>query len=127
MAYYALNIERVVANPQSEIRNARNVRIYYFKAEAGSSGANSRNTPLRIVNSQNIAVYACSGNITLENDRGVVEMVDSTDVMLTNLKSFHAGRFYTLTEKLGDAIFTVPSDTAVGLFRNGNNGEQKQP
>jgi hypothetical protein len=96
----------MVANPQSEIRNARNVRIYYFKAEAGSSGANSRNTPLRIVISQNVAVHAFSGNITLENDRGVVELVDSSDLTLTNLKSFHTGRFYTLSEKRGDRCST---------------------
>jgi hypothetical protein len=73
------------------------------------------------------AVYAFSGNITLENDRGVVELVDSTDVTLTNLRSFHTGRFYTLSEKHGGKMFTVASDTGVGLLRNGNRGEHKQP
>ena len=36
LALYSLNVERVTKNPQAIIRNARNIRVYYFKVEAGT-------------------------------------------------------------------------------------------
>ena len=116
LSMYALNIERVVANPQSEIRNACNVRIYYFKAEAGTSGEDSRNTPLRIVDSSDVAVYCLSGNIEIGDGRAMVEVVDSKGVTLTNAKSSREGPFFTLSERSNGQTFTIPSNTAVGLF-----------
>ncbi|MCB1123144.1 MAG: hypothetical protein KJT03_16440, partial [Verrucomicrobiae bacterium] len=56
-AFYALNVERVVSNPQSLIENSSHIRIYFFKVEAGSisrENAGDGNTPCMINDSNDI-------------------------------------------------------------------------
>ncbi len=116
LALYGFNVERVRATPQSEIRNAQHVRIYYYKSEAGTAGGD-RNTPLRIVNSSDIAVHSVSGSIDLEAGQPVVEIVDSHDIVVTQAKSFRASNFLSLKETIAGGSVTVPSDTRVVLYR----------
>jgi hypothetical protein len=50
-SFYALNIERVGSNPQSEIRDSSHLRIYFFKVEVETlqrENAGDNNTPGRI-------------------------------------------------------------------------------
>ncbi len=121
LAIYAFNVERVRATPQSEIRNANHVRIYYYKSEAGTFGGD-HNTPLRIVDSSDVAVHCVSGVIALEDGSPVVEVVNSPDVEVTQVKSFRSGGFLTLKETLGADSVTVPGNTRVVLYRR-NKGK----
>lgn len=120
LSIYAFNVERVRATPQSEIRNASHVRVYYYKSEAGTFGGD-RNTPLRIVNSSDVAVHCVSGVIALDAGAPVVEIVDSQDIEVTQVKSFRSGGFMTVKETLGSNSVTVPGDTRVVLYRHADS------
>jgi hypothetical protein len=122
VAFYALNVERIRTNPQSEIRNARNVRIYYLKVEAtpvgygGTIGQNTGNTPLAIRNSRDVRVYCVNGNVTTAEKRPMVDVVDSEGVVVTHAKSFRTGDFAQVREVHGKTVVEVPSDRAAALL-----------
>ncbi len=124
LALYAFNVERVRATPQSEIRNAQHVRVYYYKSEAGTSGGD-RNTPLRILKSSDVAVHCVSGVIDLQGGAAVVEVVDSHDVEVTQVKSFRSGNFLSLKEIIGAKSVTIPGNTRVVVYRRNGTTEQK--
>jgi hypothetical protein len=91
LAIYALNTERIVAGYQSEIQNAKNVTIYYYKSEASILGTHNMQTPvIKISRSDNISIYNVSGNIRLLDQKGMVTIDDSTNVTVTCAKSFRA-------------------------------------
>lgn len=121
-AFYALNVERVRTNPQSEIRNARNVRIYYFKTEATPTGfgvgvaEHTGNTSLAIVNSRNVRIYCVNGNVVTSEKRPMVDVVDSDDILISQAKSFKTGDFSQVREVRGKSAVEIPSDRAAALL-----------
>lgn len=122
-ALYALNVERVTANPQSEIRNCSHLRLYYFKVESGTiqrPKAGDGNTPCRIANSHDIRVYCMYGNVRQLGQKPMLEVVDSTDVLVSQLKAFFPGPFPHLTETFGGAARAVPSSKTCALFARGS-------
>ncbi|MFZ5830728.1 MAG: glycosyl hydrolase family 28-related protein, partial [Planctomycetota bacterium] len=119
VSLYAFNVERVTANPQSIIRNCKHLRIYYFKVEAGTvSGPNAgdANTPGQISNSSDVRVYCMYGNVRKLEDRPMLEIVNSTDVAVSQLKAFQPGSFPHLIEVHGDQRYSIPSSKTVALF-----------
>jgi hypothetical protein len=122
IAMYALNVERVTKNPQSYIKNCSNISIFYLKSEASpvgfgvDGGSNSGNTPLSIINSTNIRLYCVNGNVQTAEKRPVIEIVDSSNIMISQIKSNRSGDFPQVREKAGESVFEIPSDRAVALF-----------
>jgi hypothetical protein len=118
-SFYALNVERVFANPQSEIRDSAHVRIFYFKVEAGtvrSENAGDGNTPARIARSRDIHVYCLVGNVRFLGDLPMLDVADSDDVVVSQVKAFQPSTFPHLVETRGSAKHTVPSSQPVALF-----------
>jgi len=129
LALYGVNVERSKTSPQMEIRGARNVTIYYLKTEAGTFGAtgpdkgkSNRSTTLRIRNSRDVYVFACTGNVTLEKSMSIIEVEDSRNVTLTDVRPF-IGKpgWFTLRETNNGKSQTIEAKTAVALFRR--NGD----
>ena len=90
-AWYAPNVERNLTEPQMEIRNSANVSLYYHKAEAGTTGEDSQTMPLRVSRSTNVAVYCSTGNIVLKKGTPCIDIVDSQQITITQVKSFKSG------------------------------------
>jgi hypothetical protein len=118
-SFYALNVERVTSNPQSEIRNCSHIRVYYFKVEAGTvnaPGAADANTPGRISQSDDVRVYCMYGNVRKLVDRPMLEIVDSTNIVVSQLKAFQPGDFPHLRETFENATTEIPSSKTCALF-----------
>jgi hypothetical protein len=119
MAFYALNVERKGTNPQSLITDCRHVRVYFFKVEAGTlnrPNAGDANTPCRIENSEDIRVYCMYGVVRKLENRPMLEVVDSNDVLVAQLKTFSPQGFPHLIETRGANRYAVPSSTTCALF-----------
>lgn len=117
-AFYALNVERVVSNPQSEIRDSSRIRLYYFKVEAGTiqrPNAGDANTPCRIVNSRDVRVYCMYGNVVGLEDIPMLELIDS-EVAVCQLKAFRPGNFPHIRETWNQATTEIPSSRLCARF-----------
>jgi hypothetical protein len=124
--FYALNVERVTTNPQSEFRDCEHVRVYYLKVESGSiqrPNAGDENTPCRISNSEKIRVYCMYGNVKKLVDRPMLEVVDSQDVLVSQLKAFRPGSFPHLIETFGEKSHEIPSSKTCALFVRDGEGD----
>ena len=118
-SFYALNVERKGTNPQSQIRDCRQVRVFFFKVEAGTvnrPNAGDANTPCRIANSEDIRVYCMYGVVRNLVDRPMLEVVDSRDVLVAQLRTFSPGDFPHLVEVHGGTRQVIPSNQACALF-----------
>ncbi len=118
-AFYALNVERVTTNPQSEIRDCSHIRLYYFKVEAGTisrENAGDGNTPCRISDSQDVKIYCMYGAVRKLGGRPMLEVVNSAPIQVSQLKAFEPGEFPHVTEVHGDARSEVPSSDIIALF-----------
>ncbi len=118
-SFYAWNVERKGTNPQSLIRNCANIRIYCFKVEAGTvnrPNAGDANTPCRIVDSVNIRVYCMYGVVRKLQDRPMLEVINSRDVLVAQLKTFSPGGFPHLVESSGQENYRIPSSNPCALF-----------
>jgi hypothetical protein len=122
IAMYALNVERVPINPQSYIKNCKNVSIFYLKSEASPNGffevngPNSANTSLSIIDSNNIKIYCVNGNILTTGNKPVIEVVNSRNVAISQIKTNWPADFPQIREKLEDIIVEVPSERIVALY-----------
>lgn len=119
LAIYGLNVERSLSHPQSEIRNAENVKIYYLK---GETLRNENNGVLSIVDSRNIAVFGYSG-IASPLGNAIVSIRESEGLLLANLAPLRQDSGYsTLLEERGGRKQRISGTRAVVLFRR-NGGE----
>ena len=118
-SFYALNVERVTTDPQSQIRNCSHVRVYFFKVEAGTlnrPNAGDANTPCRISDSQDIRVYCMYGVVRNLGNRPMIEIVNSDDVTVAQLKTFSPSGFPHLIEMNGLEENEIPSSKTCALF-----------
>lgn len=119
LAFYALNVERKGTNPQSEITNCSHVRVYYFKVEAGTisrADAGDGNTPCRLSGSTDIRVYCMYGVVRKLGERPMLEVVDSREVAVSQLKTLSPGSYPHLIETSGSDRIAIPSSKIVGFF-----------
>jgi hypothetical protein len=129
LAFYALNVERKGTNPQSEITDCSHIRVYYFKVEAGTlSAANAGNagdgnTPCRISRSQDVRLYCMYGVVRKLGDRPMLDVVNSRDVTVSQLKTLQPGGFPHLTETVGQNRTILPSSKTCALFIRDSKGE----
>ncbi len=119
---YTLNIERRRTNPQAFVKNVNDLRIFYLKAEANPhgyhvhGGPNTGNTPLAIINSENVRVYAGCGLVITEGDRPFIDVVDSKNVKVSHVRSFRTGEFAQIRERFHGQTTTIPSQQTAALF-----------
>ncbi|MBK7927964.1 MAG: hypothetical protein IPJ98_10870 [Bryobacterales bacterium] len=122
VAFYSLNVERIRTNPQSEIRNARNVRIYYLKVEAAPHGygvgvaEGTGNTPLGITDSRDIRLYGVNGNVVTAEKRPMIDITNSDQILVFHAKSFKTGDFAQIRETRAGKSVEIPSDRAAALL-----------
>ncbi|NQU11179.1 hypothetical protein HQ590_10340 [bacterium] len=117
--FYALNVERVTSNPQLEIMDCSHVRVYYFKVEAGAiqkANAGDGNTPCRIAGSRDVRVYCMYGNVQQLGDRPMLDVANSDDIVVSQLKAFQPGSFPHITETFGQGNITISSSQTCALF-----------
>lgn len=118
-SFYALNVERVTTNPQSQIEDCAHVRVYFIKVEAGTlnrPNAGDANTPCRISNSEDIRVYCMYGVVRNLDDRPMLEVVNSDQVVVCQLKTFSPGKFPHLVETHGHDKYEIPCTKTCALF-----------
>ncbi len=134
---YSMNFERYgtssPASAQSEIRNSNNVSIYLFKTETGGGTGSEEgiSTPLRITNSNTVAVHNTSGRIeTMEQGSIVGALVDvnnSVNIKITSARAFSIkGPQYTIkvdgfpsgTPESTDAEYVLYNDASKNI-KNG--------
>jgi hypothetical protein len=121
---YTLNIERRPTNPQGSIKNAKHVRIYYFKCEASeigyganlAAGEGTGNTPLAIIDSEDIRVYCVNGNVVTSYQRPMVDVVNCRNILISQAASFNTGNFPQIRETFGNEVAEVPSTKVAALF-----------
>lgn len=118
-SFYALNVERVKTNPQSEFQDCDHIRVYYFKVESGTiqrPNAGDANTPCRISDSRDIRIYCMYGNVTKLVDRPMLDIVNSQDLLVAQLKAFRPGGFPHVREISGRLTSAIPSSKVCALF-----------
>jgi hypothetical protein len=118
LAMYQSNPERA-SDPQYEIRNSENIKMFYVKTEAGTDGYQAMTT-LRIINSRDIDVYSSTGNVQLdESDRmGMLEVINSNDIKIVHVNPFQQGtKWYILKETQNDSIFTLGPENKLAVFK----------
>jgi hypothetical protein len=122
LAFYSLNVERVTQNPQSIISNSKNIRVYYFKVEAGTTnmgqtGGGDENTPVLIEDSEDVRVYCMYGNVKgLSSDRPMLEIVNSRNIMASQVKAFFPDVFPHIRETIGSVQNSIPSSKICALY-----------
>ncbi len=122
LAFYSLNVERVTQHPQSVIRNSKNIRVYYFKVEAGTrnmgeTGGGDENTPGSIRDSEDIRIYCMYGNVKgLRSDRPMLEIINSKKVVASQVKTFFPAVFPHVRETIGGDEHSIPSAKVCALF-----------
>jgi hypothetical protein len=118
LAMYATNPERA-SDPQYEIMNAENIRLFYVKTEAGTDG-HSYMTSLRIRNSGNISVYGSTGNVQLNESGGLgmIEVINSDDVKVVHANPFKTGtNWFTLKEIYAKNVTGIIPGTKLAMYR----------
>ena len=123
VSLYAFNVERVTTNPQFVIRNCRHLRIYYFKVEAGTLGrGGDGNTPAAIVDSEDVHIYCMYGNVRKLGDRPMLDVVNSDELSVSQLKAFQPSGFPHVRETFAGATLEIPSSTICALFVRDSKG-----
>jgi hypothetical protein len=121
ISLYAFNVERVGTNPQSLFRDCRHLRIFYFKVEAGTlNRGGDANTPSAIEYCQDVRIHCMVGNVRKLQDRPMLSIVDSDDVVVSQLSAFQPGDFPHLIESHGSERRIIPSTKTCALFGRHN-------
>ena len=127
-AFYALNVERVTSNPQSEIKNCEHLRVYYYKVEAGTiqrANAGDGNTPCAISDSRDVRIYCLYGNVLQLGDKPMLDLANSDDVLVSQLKAFRPGTFPHVLETVGQTKAAVSSSQTCALFVRKNGASER--
>jgi hypothetical protein len=122
ISLYTLNIERRTTNPQAFIRNVKGFRLYYLKCEASpvgyaiDGGPDTGNTPLAVFDSSDVRVYCACGNVQTSKQRPFIDVVNSSNILITQVKSFKTGDFPQIRETFNDVKIEIPSTKVAALF-----------
>ena len=81
------------------------------RADAGDA-----NTPAAIINCEDVHVYCMYGNVKRLEQRPMLQIDNSTDIAVSQLKAFRASTFPHITETHGDERISIPSTKICALF-----------
>jgi hypothetical protein len=122
LSIYGFNPERA-ANPQCQIKNSKNVNLYYVKSET-----HIENNPfplsdyaiaVKIINSSDINIHTSAGNFELKDQMGMFEIENSTNISINHVRPFkNAATWYNVKETNGSSISTIPSATPFALYKS---------
>jgi len=122
VSLYTLNIERRTTNPQAYIRNVKGFRLYYLKCEASpvgyaiDGGPDTGNTPMAIFDSSDVRIYCACGNVLTSAKRPFIDVVNSRNVLITQVKSFKTADFPQVRETYEGNSMEIPSSRTAALF-----------
>jgi hypothetical protein len=117
VSLYSFNVERVTTNPQSVIRGCKHLQIYYFKVEAGTlNRGGDAHTPAAIFDSEDVRVYCMYGNVRDLGDRPMLQISNSEDIAVSQLKAFRPATFPHLVEMFGGERHEISSSKTCALF-----------
>jgi len=132
LSFYAVNPEHPrVADTYLQFINASNVRIYSIKSEFDNDRSTTVMSPapavtssvLWVRNCDNFAVYGHGAIRNGTAGRGVVEFVDSPNVLaaliVPQLDRMHTTADDTLREKVGTATTQIKFPDTVSLYKRG--------
>jgi len=98
-------------------KDCRHLRIFYFKVEAGTlNRGGDANTPSAIESCQDVRIHCMVGNVRKLQDRPMLSIVESEDVVVSQLKAFQPSSFPHLIETHGPERNVIPSTTTCALF-----------
>jgi len=130
ISMYGLNTERSSGDYQVVLDNAKDVRIFHYKTEAGGVGS-PVSTPLLIKNSDNIEVHTVFGlidSIFVTDNSGTtplpivkIEQEVGNCITLTNISSIRSERpssFYNVIETDRNGLTTIPKRVILGTFKS---------
>jgi len=118
-SFYALNVERVGHNPQSEFRHCKHVKVFYFKVEAGTVNnpdAKDGNTPCGIVDSSDMRIYCMYGVVRKLGDRPMLAIDNSSNVMVAQLRSLQQLESPHVAETRAGQLTQIPGRQTCALF-----------
>ena len=79
------------------------------------------NTPAAITDSEDVRIYCMYGNVRNLGDRPMIHMIDSNEIVISQLKAFRPGGFPHIIETFGGKKVNIPSSRTCALFvRDGN-------
>lgn len=122
VSLYTLNIERRTTNPQAFIRNVKGFRLYYLKSEASpvgyavDGGPDTGNSPLAVFDSEDVRIYCACGNVLTSAKRPFIDVVNSRNVLITQVKSFKTADFPQIRETYEGRSMEIPSTRTAALF-----------
>ncbi len=117
LRFYGLNIERDAAWPQAEIRNAKDVTIYYLKAEAAEWPKGTQSPGVLLVkDSSELRLYGFTGNAHPKGGANI-QVVDSKDVRLLQVAGFPPKDDYANIEVVNSGSKTrISGKTPVAIY-----------
>ena len=124
LRFYGLNIERVQSSVQSEIRNAKNVSIYYFKGESFMKDASGKFVKgpgpglMRVTKTDNFQLFGLSGNAQPENQ--LMEVLESSNYVLANVCGVAKSPTYNaVVESSGGKTRSISGSLSAAMVRRG--------
>ncbi len=120
---YNMNVERIAHEPQSEIRDSRNVFVYGLKGENTTGGGLLYATVLKFSGCTNVALFGYGGVCQCSNDHQLVTVSDCADVVAANVNNLPRGNTGGDTLNVwhgGGKTAAIPFDDACAALRHGN-------
>jgi hypothetical protein len=124
LSFYGVNTERSYSDVQFEIKDTKNVDIYFFKSESGGpngrGGITNPSTPLRISRSGNIFHTCTTGVLQMLEGKAIVEVNNCENVTVSNIKSFfdvtrNNQEWYLIKENFNGKTHVVKADEEIRL------------
>lgn len=126
LSFYGVNTERSYSDVQFEIKDSKNVDIYFFKSESGGpdgrGGITNPSTPLRISRSENILHTCTTGVLQMLEGKAIVEVNDCKNVTVSNIKSFfdvnrNNQEWYLIKETFNGKTHVITAEEEIRLLR----------
>lgn len=130
LSFYGVNTESSYSDVQFEIRNSKNVNIYYFKAESGGGnawgGITHASIPIKIVNSENILYSCTTGNMVMDEGNAIAEVENCRNITITSMKSFFGTNrnnkeWYLVKESYDGKTHFIKADKDIRLVHFSRN------
>lgn len=124
LRFYGVNTESSYSDVQFEVKDSKDVSIFYFKAESGGGnawgGITHASVPIRFVNSEKILYTCTTGNIVLDNKKAIAEVENCKDITISNIKSFfdvnrNNKEWYLVRETCKGKTYAIKADRNIRL------------
>jgi hypothetical protein len=123
LTLYGFNPERA-ANPQVEIKNARNIKMYYIKSETHSTTEiypqNAYATTIKMINSSDVSIFGATGLIDLIDQMPMFQIENCSNIQINHVRTIkNASSWLLLKEQKGASVYTIPSNAYLAMYKSG--------